>query len=288
MAEVELVDGKVAVPAHTHVPGTEYTLPEGVAFGDLIPGAFKGKPYLKDIADMPTLLKKLDGAETLIGQRPAGIPDDNADEATWGSFFKAAGRPDTAEGYSFNTTKKADGTDAERNSEVEAKVKGIFHKHGLSAKQATGVQTDYDAVIMELMDAANTKTAEQDAEFDKLAKGTFGTDFDKVLASSKTLIEANMPEGFGDRFKNLSNDNLVLMAGVLNNIKNKYIKEDIVIPGGGGGLPGSELELREEAKKLMASKEWTEYNHPGNKAAKARVTEIYNRIREIETEKLKK
>ena len=267
--------GKVTIPSHTHTPGTAYALPEGVQFKDIVPGDYKDKPYMKDVKDIPSLFKKFDGAETLVGQRQSVIPGEGATDDDWNKFFDASGRPKTSDLYEFTTVKAADGTDVKRDPAFETAVKDIFHKAGISSKQAKAVQEPFDALIAKMAtDQATTK----DADFDKLASEAFGTDADKALDVGKKLLEEHMPKGYAEHFKNLPNESLILMAGVLKSVQAKYIKEDD-IPGGGGGGGGSATsinELRKEGQMLMAKKEYQDSFHPDHKKVKAEVTDIHS------------
>ena len=270
--------GKVTIPAYDHTSGTPFALPEGVPFKDIVPGDYKDKPYMKDVTDVNSLFKKLDGAQILIGKRPAGIPAEDAAEVDWSNFYKAVGRPDKSESYEFTQIKGADGKEVKRDAAIETKVKDIFHKHGLSAKQAKGIQGDYEAILTEVAKDLKAKDVQTDVDFDALAAKTFGKDTEIVLASSKKLLEDNMPEGFGDHFKNLSNEHLILMAGVLKNIQTKYIKEDVITSGAAAATASNVEDLRKEARTLMASEPYQKPFHVEHAKALADVKDIYEKI----------
>ena len=131
---------------------------------------------------------------------------------------------------------------------------------------------------VEPLDEVDTKQLKLfNTDFDKLATDTFGTDSDKILKSSKTLMEANIPDVFKEHVGKLSNENLIVMASVLNNIQKKYIKEDDMPEG--GGSPSSEADRRTERMNLMASKEYSDEFHPEHAKVKARVAELYGNIK---------
>lgn len=272
---------KVTIPAHTYTPGTPYALPENVKFSDLVPGDLKDKPYMKDVTDVASLFKKFDGAQTLIGQRPAGIPAEDASDEDWGKFHDAAGRPKEAKLYEFAPTKDSEGKEIKRNADVETKVKEIFHKAGISAKQGKAIQTGYEALLVQIQKDLKGADVQKDTDFDALASKTFGKDVEKTLAISKKLLEDNMPEGFGDHFKGISNEHLILMAGVLKNIQAKYISEDVISSADATTTVTSIAELRKEARDLMAKKEFQDAFHPDHVKTKAAVDEIYDKIRKL-------
>ena len=81
--------------------------------------------------------------------------------------------------------------------------------------------------------------------------------------------------------KDLPNDALVVMAGVLKNIQSKYIKEDG--PTGPGNAPASSSvdELRAEARTIMMKPEYTNAFHPNHEQVKKDLADVYDRMRPL-------
>lgn len=240
----------------------------------VIPEAYKDKPYLKDVKGMEDILKKLDGAEKLLGQRPAGVPDENANQEEWDKFYKVLGRPESAEEYEF---KYEDGMD-KPDPEFEKGLKEVLHKAGLSKKQVNVLQPAFDAFIKDVS-SKRQDPAFSDEGFDRLAAQVFGDKKDTVLAEVKSIISDNLPkvEGFDKYLEKLDNNNLIVMASVLKNVKDKYISEDQFKQGGTGGFNTSE-GLRAQAKVLLASEAYRNPMHPEHDATDAKVRELYKQI----------
>lgn len=246
------------------------------AFETLIPAEFKDKPWVKDVKDLPTLFKRTDGLLSEMGKRPAGIPQDNAAPEEWDKFFKAAGRPDKPEEYGF----KAD-TEAAKalgwDEKIAAGAQSVLHSAGLSKKQAQIVRDGYEKLLLEYAKEKGVAQQQLDTDFEKLAKTAFGDNADKVLAESKLLIAKYAHESVKPHIEKLSNENLIILAGVLKGVREQYIKEDILPPAGGSGSGSakSEAEIRAEAMKLMASPEWKDSTHRDHDKVVKQVNDLY-------------
>ncbi len=246
-----------------------------------VPTEYAEKPYTKDIKSNEDLWKKLDGSQSLLGKpKEGGVPDETADDAAWDAFYKSAGRPEAAADYKFNR----DGLDQEfvknfANDDLDNATKEIFLKAGLSQKQADILQPEFEKMMQDINAEEVGKVAQADTDFDKLAADTFGDKEGQVMADTKQLIADNTPDGFKDHIENLPNESLIVMAGVLNNIKNKYISEDVLDPNhkNASGAEG-EAGLREEARALMRSEDYRNTFSKNHDKVKKEVADIYEKI----------
>lgn len=256
----------------TPVPAAKEPLTPASTFS--IPDTYKDRPWLKDVDSVDKLLAKADGAMKLVGTRPAGIPAADAKPEEWEAYYKAIGRPDAPSGYQLEGADKSD-------PKITPLVLAAFHKAGLTPAQAKEVWTSVRsgaATISTEQQAAATKA--NDDAFTKLATDTFGaTQRDAVLATSKGLLDQFAPAAMKPMIANMSNENLILMAGVLNNIHAKYIKED----GAPGGQPTatamSPAEVSMKARELMSKPEYRNPMLPGHDRVVKEVTELYDSLR---------
>lgn len=245
----------------------------------IIPAEFKDQAYLKDLKGLPVgpegysaLFKKLDGAEKLIGKKTA-IPDANAPEAEWDSFFSRL-RPESPEAYEF---KGKDGKEA-GDPEFLKSVKSIFHEAGVPKSQASKVYAKFEALVAEKQAAQTAETERLDNEFNEMVSKAFGADNEKALTTARKMIEDFTPENLKAHVQRLPNESLVLLAGIMNNVAAKFMKEERMNPNGGQPSGQDETALRTEAKKIMASAEFNDFQHPGHEAAVKRKNEIYEQI----------
>lgn len=210
----------------------------------VIPEAFRDKPYLKGVDSQEKLFKMLDGAQNLIGQKGPALPKADAPQAEWDTYYESIGRPKTAAEYAFDGADKAD-------PKFLPKVQEAMHKAGLTPTQAKTVWDNVQVALGDFVKDNNMAAQQADVDFDKLANDSFGVERGRILATSKDLLEKNTSANMKPLIAKLSNENLIVLADVLNNINKRYIKQD-----GPGGLPnvniGTPDELRSKARGLMA------------------------------------
>lgn len=243
---------------------------------DVIPVDFREKGYMKGVENFEQLFKKLDGSQTLVGER--AIPGEGATDEDWDKYYKSTGKPESADKYEFNTeTKLPEGT--ERNPELEGKFKELMHRAGISQKQAGVLSKGYDELMVGVLNAKAEADKQADINFDALGDKVFKDQKTAVLERSKQLIDAHIPEEMKEALSTLPNESLIIMAGVLEGVRAKYINEDA--PGGGaptGGAVNME-ERRAEARTLMNSEAYTNQFHKDHETTKAKVNELYAPLR---------
>lgn len=248
----------------------------------VIPAEFKDKPYLSDVDNAEKLFKKLDGAMTLLGKRPAGIPEANAPKEKWDEFWKAAGRPEKAEDYEFEKVEGLNYSD-----DFLGAVKGLMLNVGVPKEMAKNLQKGFDALQLEAMKKHKEMEAAEDAKFDTLVKPHMGDDTDKALKASQALIKSVLPADLAPHFDKLTPAQAAIMAVVVNKLAEKFIAPDKLPSGdGGGSAQGENVEaLRAEARKLMATTEFNRPDHPENANVRAKVDALYARIGAMQNKK---
>lgn len=269
---------KVTIPAVAD-PVSQPIDKEG--FLKTIPVEYKDKDYLKDVQSFEQLYKKLDGAQELIGKRPGGIPATDASEEEKASFYKSWGRPDKAEEYTSPEIKLPDGV--EKNTELDAFAKDLFHKAGLNQDQVNIIQGGYEQKVLEMGAAAAPDQDALNKEFDVMTDKLFADRKDAILKNGNLLLVENTPEELKEAVAKLDNKSLLIMSAVLDSVREKYIAED-VMPVGGDPVDQTATvnELRQQARDLMAKPEYTSKSEKGHADVKQQVDDIYARIGRME------
>ena len=269
------------IPANTGVVPEEYKPPEYTP-ETIVPPEYRDKEYLKTVKDFPSLFKALDGAQSLIGttRQELACPVADAPQADWDAYYTRNGRPATADEYKEAEVVYPEGM--AHSDEVSKQMKAICHKHGLSVKQFDGLSKDYTGLMIETFKTQAGAQVTSDAEFETLANQTFGDSKDKVLETAKKIINEHKPKGFETHLASLDNKSLILLAGVLDSVRTKYMSEDFNITPQGAGGGKSVDELRSDARVLMAKPEWSNSFHPGHETIKAQVKEIYDTVEKLQ------
>lgn len=263
-------------------PDTQTPPPPAAAmFETLIPDEFKDRTYLADLKGKPVgpdtynaLFKKLDGAQTLIGKK-TGVPAADAPAEEWEKFH-AALRPAKPEDYEI-PAKEGSTPDPE----IQKAVKGIFHEAGLSKAQAAKLMAKFETFADGQTAAQREAAVKADAAFDELTKKTFGPENEKVLARSKELLNTLTPPEMAPFLNRLPNESLVLVAGLMEAVRAKFMKEDSMGGGDGGNGAGGATDvasLRKQARDLQASPSFRDTFHVDHATTKAKVDGIYAQI----------
>lgn len=234
-----------------------------------IPEAYKDKPYLKDVKNLDDIFKKLDGAQSLIGKSKINFPTEESTDEEIKAFNKAAGVPEKAEDYVFESS------DKDRDTSLDDKIKELFLNSEITGRSATKLQTGFEALMKEI---AETKKTESDEAFGKLTSEVFGDKADEVIASSRKLIEENLPEALEKPFTELSNEALTIVSAVLDSIKTKYIDEDNINDLNGSGNPVTVESLRKEGQALLDHPARNDPFHQDHKAINEKIKEVYAQI----------
>jgi len=267
-----------------------------VLLKEFIPQDLQGKEYLKPFLEKPwnkesaaEIFKKLDNAESLIGKRPS-IPTKDAPEAEWDKFLSGL-RPESSDEYEIKLPEgtKLDErgqayTKALKDSMLEAGIPKQAAKKFIAKMQAFGQADQKD--MASKMEAQQKKNA---IDFDTSAKAALGDKREEIIARAKAAMEEFAPAVFKPRIANLSNEDLMTMAGTINAIMERYVPADQLNtkPGSGNSATDKDEEstLDAEGKALQVSAEYKDQFAAGHQKAKDRVKAIFTRIAEIRATK---
>lgn len=250
-----------------------------VDFKSLVPAAYKDKPYMKQVTSMDKLFSDFDNAQSLIGQRPQGaeIPGANATPDQI-EAYAAKVRPASPDAYTFPETEysKKFGRDAT----FQGEMKGLFHKAGLQPWQVNMLTEGYDGIVFNKANEMATSKESQAADFEKLADGHFGAEKEAKLKIANDILKTHVPDAFKSSLEKLPNESLMILSGVLNNVYNKYMKEDDLNIGAKGAATDT-TSLQQEAQQLMADPAYKDFRNPKHENVVKRVNELYDQIGKI-------
>lgn len=259
------------------------TPPAPLAMKDIITEAgFADRAYLKDFLEKPAdkdtisaLIKKLDGAETLIGKKPTGIPAADAKDDELDAFFGKL-RPEKPEDYTIEAGEKPD----EGFLKV---VREAFHEGGSHKRQTQKILgkimpflKERETIRLNAVAAEKAKNDEREAAFETMLKEAVGPEYEKKSARVQQAIKELVPEKARQYADKIDDKSLVLVTAVVDALLSKYAKEDDFKGegGGGGGKQEDKNTLVEELKKLYAEPARNDFRHADHEKINKRINEI--------------
>lgn len=243
---------------------------------ELVPQDLHDRGYLKDYLDKPQspeafaeIFKKLDGAETLIGKKTL-IPDDKSKPEEVEAFYAKLG---LAKADAYDVKALGEKADEAFSKEIQAAA----HKGRLTQKQLNDFLEGMAPGITQRRAAQAEAQAARDKEFEALVAAAHGPENKPVLDRVQAALKEYTPKTHQPFIDSLDNKALAVLTGVINAIMVKYVPEDELNGTGNGAPAGAEgkAALQEEARKLQASPEWTDFRHPDHEKVQKRVKEIY-------------
>lgn len=251
------------------------TPPPAPLLKTVIPPDLHERGWAKDWLDKPhtpettaELFKKLDGAETLIGKKTL-IPGPDAKPEEVTAFYEKL-RVAKPEDYEFKLGEKPD-------ENFVKELRTAAHTAGLSKQQMAAFVEKLAPGFQARQKAATEAQAARDKEMDALVVTTFGKDNEKVVARVRGAMAEHAPENLKGHIDSLDNKSLALMAGVINAIMVKYMSEDDLnrTNNSGQGAGNDRQSLQDEARKLMASPAYKDFQHSDHEKIQKRLKEIY-------------
>lgn len=248
---------------------TGATTTSDMGVGDFsIPQEYAEKKWSKDINSIDDLWKSYDGAQNLIGNRPAGIPDFNtASPEEVATFNKSFGVPDTPDAYEFNLPEgvELNGTDE--------KARNIFHEAGLNKNQA-------DVVMQKYMEMEAQAQADMDTQFDEVIQKHFGETFEQDQKQVHDVVSKYVPEDLRAGFEAMPPQALAALVsltkglqGEVSQVKKQYGAEDTLTAGNTNSAQSIE-DVRKELAALRFSEPVKNFQHPDHDKAVKRIAEL--------------
>lgn len=282
MQEPELnPDGSVKIIVdNKSAPPPAYTPPD-IKMAEAIPPEFRDKPFFKE-KTFVDVIKEHVNLQTLLGQRPAGIPAETASDEEWGKFIGAI-KPKSADEYVFPETEFSKAQ--KRSPEYEKSVREIMAEAGIPKRQFPKVVEGIEKFLFQAATAQAGKSEEQikarEMEFEGLLDKIYAGDKPVVIDRTKKLMSEAVDPALKERvagvLKDVSNETLFVLTAVLDGVYKKHIAEDNP-PGGGDNVGGDAVAWQTEAESIMKSEVYKDFRNPGYDAAHQRVQELFQKV----------
>lgn len=224
--------------------------------GDLdlkVPDEFKDEAWAKDLKTHEDVWKKLAGAQKLIGKKGIIPPGKDAPKEEWDAHYKALGRPETPEGYEFNSIDEL--KDIDRNPTLDNGIKQILHKYNVPKEAAEGIVREYEKLIYDFKKPELDKITKTEKEFQNLTKEVLGDERDSTISAFKEIMRESLGDKafLASKLEGLDNNALMPLIVFSKNLHDKYVGENKVKVNttGTGDMTG---DLRTDFQTLSQKK----------------------------------
>lgn len=239
-------------PAQTTITPDSLNALQGDNFKSLLPEEYRSKGYIKDVNSFPELLKKFDGAQSLLGQRVEPAAD--APEDTWKAYHKKTA-PATAEEYVIPAIEGLSEEQVKGLSKNQS-LRGVFHEAGVSQFQAKIL---LKGLLTETMKADKSVSAKRDAEFAELTKEVFGEDKTTALTNGKAYLTTYMSDKAKALLDTLDAKSAAVVFSAVNGMAKKLGEDPFK---GGNAAPsntsGSKENLIKQMQEIQKDPSWTD------------------------------
>lgn len=158
----------------------------GNEFLSSLPEDLRGEASLQSIKDLPSLAKSFVHAQRLVGADKLALPKADANPAEWEAVYNRLGRPEKADGYKFTEVKLPDGFEVDKK--LQDRFAPIFHKHGLTQKQADGMRSDFMQYQIETIQASIQNQNQAHADGEKALKAEWGDKYDANVKQAELAL----------------------------------------------------------------------------------------------------
>lgn len=135
--------------------------------GENVPDDVKGYVQNKGWKDAMAVVESTRNLEKLVGEKRIALPKDENDAEGYGKLYEALGRPKSAAEYKLPVPEGGD-------PKLATWASNLFHKAGLSTKQATAIATEWNATQAQAAKDAETAHATKAATEIEQLKGKWG------------------------------------------------------------------------------------------------------------------
>uniref|UniRef100_A0A6M3M0W1 Capsid assembly protein n=1 Tax=viral metagenome TaxID=1070528 RepID=A0A6M3M0W1_9ZZZZ len=255
---------------------------EGKSFIDMVPEEYRDKPWVKENTETPeNFFKFVDNQNALVGKKGVILPEVGAPQEKFDEYYKALGRPDTAEGYELTPSEEL--KDIKRDPQMVEGIKKVYHTAGVPKDMAVKISQGIDALLFERGKEQILKEQAGDKAFDEFNKTVFGENKDARVAQAQKILKEDLPKEALPGLDKLDGEALSVVAVIADSLYAKYGQEDRFRGGAGAGAGTKETmdDLSTQQRELMGKEGFDIFNHPDHAGLQAKNKIIMDKMRAI-------
>lgn len=260
------IQAAVAAATAPQPAATDPAANEGAWYGKIENADVRTWAEAKGFKDPLSAVESAYNLEKLVGFDKAGrtivVPDENATPEQVKAFQQKIGVPETAAGY---TLPVPDGGDAAFASEAAQ----WFHKHGVPAKAAEGIVTEWNAKMAAAAEQADKQfEIQSNQEFEAWASEQGAALNQNQELARRAAAQFIPAKDAGERRELISKIEQAIGTGNFMRMMASIgsgLGEGKVHQGGEGGLVLTPAQAQQRIKELGSNKEWTASYLSGDK-----------------------
>lgn len=195
-------------------------------FRDHISDEFKTSKTLEQYKDLNGLVKSHIELNKMLGDR-VKLPSENSTPEEINKFYAKLGRPEAVDKYEFkNPEQLPEGFNIDEAGVKE--FKELAFKLNLTQKQADELRGYYVNKSIEQHKSTYVSKEKLEEEFITKGKEKFGDKYDNVISNAAKVMKENLSDEQRASLDKMDNDQLLAVSELINNLSNKYIKQDTI------------------------------------------------------------
>lgn len=153
----------------------------------LLPQNLRGEKSLDSIKNVSTLAQSYIHAQRAVGANKVVVPNENSTPEEIAAFYKAAGRPDAADGYEYAVPEKLP-AGVEFSPELLGEFRKTAHELGLSQKQFKAI-VDYQAnMVSQSVEMRDAQIAAEKTDTLNRIRTEKGVNFKSYIAQAEKAL----------------------------------------------------------------------------------------------------
>jgi hypothetical protein len=241
---------------------------------EALPAEFKEVPWLKNVNDVPTLVKNMANAQKMIGADKIPVPAASATPEEWQGVFKKLGLPETVDKYDLDLDPKlpVDKTFLEE-------FKKSAHSLGVLPKQGKALVEWFSELNKKTWEGINKEQETAAATALQGLKTEWGQAYDQNIVFAQAALKEFAPtKEMQDHLRGMGIGRDPQMLKFLTAV-GKTLAEDKIkgLNLGGGGAVRTPAEALAAIKEIQMNPKhpYSDVNHPEHQKAKKEVTALF-------------
>lgn len=212
--------------------------------------------------------------ERLLGTEKVPVPQSDEDEEGWNRFYKAAGRPDDPNDYSFEQPEALPAS-LPYDTDLETSFRTVAHKNGLSDRQAKAIHDAYVKTQIERTAEWERLRQENRAEMQAKLQREYGQRYEGAVNRAKTAMNTFADPDFVQFLQESNLDDDPRMIRFMERVGGRLTGERKLVGKQEGAATPQDVDRAISDFRAKNAKALHDRNHPDNARLTAELQRLY-------------